>query len=32
MPQIYKDIQPTDGVNLIIEASDYETFVKREPD
>lgn len=32
VPQITKGCQPTDGGNLIIEAKDYEDFIKREPD
>jgi hypothetical protein len=31
VPQIQKGNQPTDGGNLIIEANDYNDFIKREP-
>ena len=31
VPKITKGCQPTDGGNLIIEDSDYEEFIKREP-
>ncbi|MBR1432432.1 MAG: class I SAM-dependent DNA methyltransferase [Ruminiclostridium sp.] len=31
VPKITKGCQPTDGGNLIIEAEDYEDFIKREP-
>ncbi len=31
VPEITKGCQPTDGGNLIIEAKDYEEFIKREP-
>ena len=32
VPPITKGCQPTDGGNLIIEAKDYNEFVKKEPD
>ncbi len=32
VPEITKGCQPTDGGNLIIEAKDYEDFIKREPE
>ena len=32
VPSITKGCQPTDGGNLIIEADEYEDFIKREPD
>lgn len=31
VPKIHKGCQPTDGGNLIIEAEDYENFIKKEP-
>ena len=31
VPQITKGCQPTDGGNLIIEADDYDDFIKKEP-
>ena len=31
VPEITKGCQPTDGGNLIIEADEYEDFIKREP-
>ena len=31
VPKMIKGSQPTDGGNLIIEAADYEDFIKREP-
>ncbi|MGN0578303.1 MAG: DNA methyltransferase, partial [Ruminiclostridium sp.] len=31
IPKITKGCQPTDGGNLIIEADEYEDFIKREP-
>ena len=32
VPPITKGCQPTDGGNLIIEAKDYDEFIKKEPD
>ena len=32
VPLITKGCQPTDGGNLIIEAKDYDEFIKKEPD
>ena len=31
IPKMHKGCQPTDGGNLIIEAEDYEDFIKKEP-
>ena len=31
IPKLHKGCQPTDGGNLIIEAEDYEDFIRKEP-
>lgn len=31
VPRLHKGCQPTDGGNLIIEADDYDDFIKKEP-
>lgn len=31
IPRLHKGCQPTDGGNLIIEANEYEEFIKKEP-